>query len=61
MTISKNEMVQRRAARLVLGDHSLYSSVTDMLGKIGWRFFAQQHANSSLVLFKTIVSDNIKE
>ena len=32
--ILKIEMVQRRAARLVLGDYSPYSSVTDMLGKL---------------------------
>ena len=44
--IQKNESVQRRAARWVLGDYSPYSSVTDMIGKLGWRTLEQQRTDS---------------
>ena len=49
--ILKIEMVQRRAARWVLGDYSPYSGVTDMLGKLGWRTLEQRRADSRLLLF----------
>ena len=53
--ILKIEMVQRRAARWVLGDYSPYSSVTDMLGKPGWRTLKQRRSDFRLVLFYKIV------
>ena len=53
--IQKIEMVQRRAARWVLGDYSPYSSVSDMLGRLGWRTLEQRRADSRLVLFYKIV------
>ena len=53
--IFKIEMVQRRAARLVLGDYSPYSSVTDMLVNLGWRTLEQRHTDFRLVLFYKIV------
>ena len=53
--ILKIEMVQRRAARWVLGDYSPYSSVTDMLGKLDWRTLEQRRTDFSLVLFYKIV------
>lgn len=42
----------RRAARLVLGDYinSMYSSVFDMIGKLGWRTLEQWRADSRLVV-----------
>ena len=48
--ISKIEMVQRRAARWVLGDYSPYSSVSDMLEKLGWRTLQQRRTDARLVL-----------
>ena len=53
--ILKTEMVQRRAARWVLGDYSPYTSVTDMLGKLGWRTLEQRRTDFRLVLFYKIV------
>ena len=52
--IHKIESVQRRAARLVWGLFP-YSSVTDMIGKLGWRNLEQQRSDSRLVLFYKIV------
>ena len=49
--IHKIESVQRRGARWVLGDYSPYSSVTDMIGKLGWRNLEQRRSHSRLVLF----------
>ena len=49
------ESVQRRAARWVLGDYSPYSSVTDMIGKLGWRYLEQRRSDSRQVLFYKIV------
>ena len=51
----KIEMVQRRAARWVLGDYSPYSSVSDMLGNLGWRTLEQRRADSRLDIFIKIV------
>ena len=53
--IYKIEMVQRRAARWVLGDYLSYSSVSDMLEKLGWRTLEQRRADSRLVLFYKII------
>ena len=53
--IQRIEMVQRRAARWVLSDYSPYSSVSDMLGRLGWRTLEQRRADSRLVLFYKIV------
>ena len=50
--ILKIEMVKRRAARWVLGP---YSSVTDMLGKLGWCTLEQRRTGFRLVLFYKIV------
>ena len=55
MTYKKIECVQRRAARWVLGDYSPYSSVTDMIGKLGWRTLEQQGTDSRLILFYKII------
>ena len=53
--IQKIESVQRRAARCVLGDYSPYSSVTDMIGKLGWRTLEQRRTDSRLILFYKII------
>ena len=53
--IQKIESVQRRAARWVLGDYSPYSSVTDMIGKLGWRTLEQRRTDSTLILFYKII------
>ena len=55
MTYKKIESVQRRAARWVLGDYSPYSSVTDMIGKLGWRTLEQRRTDSRLILFYKII------
>ena len=53
--IVRIEMVQRRAARWVMSDYSSYSSVSDMLGRLGWHTLEQRLADSRLVLFYKIV------
>ena len=53
--IQKIESVQRQAARWVLGDYSSYSSVTDMIGRLGWRTLEQRRTDSRLVLFYKII------
>ena len=50
--ILKIEMVQRRAAQC---DYSPYSSVSDMLDKLGWRTLEQRRSDSRLVLFYKII------
>ena len=53
--ILKIEIVQRGAARWVLCDYSPYSSVSDMLDKLGWRTLKQRRSNLRLVLFYKII------
>ena len=53
--IKRIEGVQRRAARWFLGDYSPYTSVTDMIGKLGWRALEQRRSDSRLVLFYKII------
>ena len=53
--ISKIEIVQRQAAQWVLGDYSPYSSMSDMLEKLGWRTLKQRHTDAWPVLFYKIV------
>ena len=48
-------MGQTRAVRWVLGNYSPCSSVTIMLGKLGWRTLEQRRADSRMVLFYRIV------
>ena len=51
--VNKNqvEMVQRRAARWVLGWHHNRSSVSDMLQHLGWRSLETRRADSRLTMF----------
>ena len=53
--IQRIEVVQRQAARWVLSDYSPYSSVSDMLGRLGWCTLEQWRVDSRLVLFYKIV------
>ncbi len=53
--IHKIEMVQRRAARWTQNDYSTYSSVTDMLDRLGWRSLEQRRSDARLCLFHKIV------
>ena len=53
--ISKLEMVQRRAARWCCNDFSPYSSVSDMVEKLGWQSLQQRRATSRLIMFYKIV------
>ena len=53
--INKIEKVQRRAARWVSNDYSSYSSVTDMLSNLGWRFLENRRTDTRLAMFYKIV------
>ena len=48
------KMVQRWAARWVLGDYSPYSSISDMLGRHGWRTLEQRHADRTSPFLQNI-------
>ena len=48
-------MVQRRAARWCCNDFSPYSSVSDMVEKLGWQSLKQRRATSRLIMFYKIV------
>jgi len=49
--IDKLEMVQRRAARFVLNDFSLTSSVTEMISALKWEFLADRRKFARLKNF----------
>ena len=53
--INKIEMVQRRAARWCCNNYSPYSSVSDMIDKLGWQTLQQRRSTSRLVMFYKIV------
>ena len=53
--MNKIEMLQRRAARWVCNDYSLYSSVTDMLSNLGWRSLELQRYDLRFTMFYKIV------
>ena len=53
--INKIEMVRRRAARWCCNDSSPYSSVSDMIDKLGWQTLQQRRSTSRLVMFYKIV------
>ncbi len=55
----KIEMVQRRAARWTLNDYSSYSSVTDMLDRLGWRTLEQRRSDARLCLFHKMVTGQV--
>ena len=51
----KIEMVQRRAARWVSNDYSIYSSVTEMMSNLGWRSVENRRYDACLLMFYKIV------
>ena len=54
--LNKNiEKVQRRAARWVTSDYITYSSVTDILGNLGWRSLENKRIDARLTMFYKIV------
>ena len=55
--IDKLEKVQRRAARWTTNDYSHYSSVTEMLERLGWRTLQQRRADARLCLLYKIIHE----
>ena len=53
--INKIEMVQRRAARWVIGDWRQTSSVTNMLQELKWRSLALRRADARLIMLYKIL------
>ncbi|MCG7865740.1 MAG: hypothetical protein JAY74_05120 [Candidatus Thiodiazotropha taylori] len=51
----KLEMVQRRAVRFVLNDYQRTSSVTTMMGKLGWDTLQQRRDHARLAMMYRIV------
>ena len=54
------EMVQRRAARFVMGDYSRESSVTNMIEELGWISLEQRRTNQRLATFHKIIHGNLQ-
>ena len=52
----KVETVQCRAARFVKSRYSRYSSVSDMLGVLGWTPLSQRRQEARLILFYKIIN-----
>ena len=55
----KVEMVQRRAARWTLNRFHNTSSVTGMLGQLGWRTLEQRRADQRLTMLYKIVNGHV--
>ena len=47
--------IQRSAARYVLNDYSLHSSVTNMLSNLKWPSLDQRHSYNKLLIFFKLV------
>ena len=58
---SEIEMIQRRAARFVMNDYGRYSSVDDMLSKIGWKPLEIRRKESRLCLLYKMYNGEIRE
>ena len=52
-------MVQRRAARFVLGDYNRTSSVTDMLDKLKWDTLEQRREMQCLSAFHKVLNGKL--
>ena len=52
----KIERVQRRATRFVKSRYLRYSSVSDMLGVLGWTPLSQRRQEAQLILFHKIIN-----
>ena len=55
-TSDKVERVQNQAARLVKSRYSRYSSVSDMLGVLGWMPLSQRRQEARLILLYKIIN-----
>ena len=55
IAIEQIEMVQRRAARWVVRDYALTSSVTSIIEHLGWRFLVLRRSDARLSLMYKIV------
>ena len=58
--INKIEAVQRRAARFVIGDYRLTSSVSSMLEHLGWGDFHTRRQHGKMVLMYRIVNNLVE-
>ena len=50
-----NNLSEKKNVLANMGDYSSYSSVTDMIGRLGWRTLEQRRTDSRLVLFYKII------
>jgi len=57
--INQLEAVQRRSARFAMGDHSRYSSVTEMLKKLAWIPLVERRAKSKAVMLYRITKQQV--
>ena len=57
--IADIEKVQRRAARIVSNRHRNTSSVTDMIGDLGWQSLERRRKIARLTLLFKILSENV--
>jgi len=60
INIDKLEKVQRRAARFVCNDFSMYSSVTNMLNRMHWTTLETRRANLRLIMMFKIVNNLVE-
>ena len=58
--INRIEMVQRKDARIVMGDYGKESSVTKMLQKHGWSSLEERRDEARAVLFYKARNDHVK-
>ncbi|KAK3083817.1 hypothetical protein FSP39_003606 [Pinctada imbricata] len=54
--ITKIEMVQRRAARMVNSDYRTTSSVTNMLNQLGWPTLQERRAHAKVIMLYRVVN-----
>jgi len=57
--IDKLEAVQRRAARFIVNDYSTYSSVTDMLNRLGLPTLRERRAQARVVVFYKVINNRL--
>ena len=58
--IDKLERVQRKAARVVCNDYSMYSSVTNMLNRMHWTTLQVRRENLRLIMIYKIVNNLVE-
>ena len=47
--VNKKEMVQRIAARFVVGNYSYYASPTAMIKELGWQSLTERRAKAAMM------------